>query len=171
MTDTRLQHRRLAPLQTPNGLSEAARRDIPPALTAMLADVLALYLKTRNFHWHVAGHGFRDHHRLFDEQAAQLLAMTDPLAERARKLGGATLRSLGQASRLQRIADNDADHVGTDDMLAELRQDNGQLVAELRALHALCDEHGDVATASLLEAWIDEGEGRVWFLYEAGRGH
>ena len=169
MTDMALKHRRLAPLETPNGLSEAAQRDIPAALNAMLADVMALYLKTRNFHWHVSGPHFRDYHRMFDEQAAELLAMTDPLAERARKLGGAALRSIGHIGHLQRISDNDADYVTPGDMLAELREDNGDIVARLRALHVLCDEHADVATAGLLENWIDEGEGRVWFLYEAGR--
>jgi len=169
MTDNALKHRRLAPLQTPSGLSEQAQRDIPAALNAMLADVLALYLKTRNFHWHVSGPHFRDYHRMFDEQAAELLAMTDPLAERARKLGGVALHSIGQISRLQRIRDNDADYVTPGDMLAELREDNAAIIGQLRALHGLCDEHADVATASLLETWIDEGEGRVWFLYEAGR--
>lgn len=169
MTETSLQSRRLAALETPSGLAAEARRDIPAGLTTLLADVLALYVKTKNFHWHVSGPHFRDYHRLFDEQSEQVLAMVDPVAERARKLGGATLRSLGQAARLQRSLDNEADYVAPQDMLAELREDNAALVGRMRALHALCDEQRDVATASLLENWIDEGEGRVWFLFEAGR--
>ncbi|SDE35446.1 starvation-inducible DNA-binding protein [Belnapia rosea] len=169
MTETKLQTRRLAALRTPNGLSEEALREVPAGLTAVLADVMALFVKTKNFHWHVSGPHFRDYHRMFDEQSAELMAMVDPLAERARKLGGATLRSIGQVGRLQSLLDNDADYVSPQDMLAELREDNGSLVSRMRALHGVCDEHGDVATASLLENWIDEGEGRVWFLFEAGR--
>lgn len=158
-----------APLRTPNALGENAARDIPAALTTLLADVLALYVKTKNFHWHMSGPRFRDLHLLCDEQAAQIFAMTDPIAERARKLGGTTLRSVGHASRLQRIADNDADFVTPNDMLAELREDNQQLTGAMREVHDLCDGLGDVATASLLENWIDEAERRVWFLFEAGR--
>ena len=169
MTDAQLKKRRAAPLSAPTGLGENATRDIAAALTTLLADIFTLYLKTKNFHWHMSGPHFRDYHLLLDEQAAQLYAMTDPVAERARKLGGATLRSIGQIAKLQRIADNDADYVTPLDMLAELRDDNLQLAASLRETHGVCDEHGDVASASLLEAWIDEAEGRVWFLYEASR--
>src|SRR5262249_6967278 len=129
----------------------------------------ALYMKTKNFHWHLSGPHFRDYHLLLDEQAEQLFATTDPIAERVRKLGGATLRSIGQISRLQRVKDNDADFVTPDDMLAELGEDNQALAARMRKAHVVCDEHGDVATASLIEVWIDEAERRVWFLYEAGR--
>ena len=161
--------RRLAPLRTPTSLSEEATRDISTALTGLLADVFALYLKTKNFHWHVSGPHFRDFHLLLDEQAAELFAMTDPIAERARKIGGVTLRSIGQIAGEQRILDNDADYVDPFDMLAELRDDNNELVGWMREVHDLCDEHNDVATASLLENWIDESEKRVWFLFEAGR--
>jgi len=161
--------RRKAPLKTPTGLSEAATHEISGSLAALLADVFALYLKTKNFHWHVSGPHFRDYHLLLDDQATQIFAMTDPIAERARKLGGMTLRSIGQIARLQRILDNDADYVDPQDMLAELRDDNGALAARMRETHGLCDEHGDVATASLLETWIDETERRVWFLFETGR--
>jgi starvation-inducible DNA-binding protein len=128
-----------------------------------------LYLKTKNFHWHMSGPHFRDHHLLLDEQGEQIFAATDAMAERARKIGGTTLRSLGHASRLQRLLDNDADYVTPLDMLAELRDDNKQLIASMRVTHALCDEHGDVASASLLENWIDEAERRTWFLFEASR--
>ena len=161
--------KRLAPLRTPSSLSEEATRDISAALSGLLADVFALYLKTKNFHWHVSGPHFRDFHLLLDEQAAELFAMTDPMAERARKIGGTTLRSIGQVAGLQRIADNDADYVDPFDMLAELRDDNNDLVGWMREVHDLCDEHNDVATASLLENWIDESEKRVWFLFETGR--
>lgn len=153
-------------LREPAGLSPAATAAIANALTTMLADVFALYLKTKNFHWHMSGPHFRDYHLLLDEQAEQLFGMTDTLAERARKIGGATLRSIGQVGRLQRLADNDAEHVPARDMLCELRDDNARLIAFLRQLHALCDEHDDVATASLAENWIDEAEQRVWFLRE-----
>ncbi|WP_374387783.1 Dps family protein [Brevundimonas sp.] len=167
MSDAR--EKRLAPLKTPTSLPEEATRDIAAALTGLLADVFALYLKTKNFHWHVSGPHFRDFHLLLDEQAAELFAMTDPIAERARKIGGVTLRSIGQIVGQQRIADNDADYVDPFDMLAELRDDNNDLVGWMREVHDLCDEHNDVATASLLENWIDEGEKRVWFLFETGR--
>lgn len=169
MTKTDPRTRRLAPLQTPTGLGSQATKDVSAALNLLLADVFALYLKTKNFHWHVSGPHFRDYHLLLDEQADQLYATTDPIAERVRKLGGATVRSIGQISRWQRVKDNDADYVTPSDMLAELREDNLALAARMRETHVVCDEHGDVATASLLEAWIDEGERRVWFLYEAGR--
>ena len=138
-------------------------------LNALLADGFALYMKTKNFHWHLSGPHFRDYHLLFDDQASQIFAMTDVIAERARKLGGQTLKSIGQIARLQRILDNEATSVTARDMLAELQRDNESLAAEMKALHALCDEAGDVATASLLENWIDETEGRVWFLLEAGQ--
>ncbi len=161
--------RRMAPLQTPTDLGAQATKDVSAALNLLLADVFALYLKTKNFHWHVSGPHFRDYHLLLDEQADQLYATTDPIAERVRKLGGTTLRSIGQISRLQRVADNDADYVTPVDMLAELREDNQELASRMRAAHVVCEEHGDVATASLIEVWIDEAERRVWFLYEAGR--
>ena len=135
----------------------------------MLADMFGLYLKTKNFHWHVSGPHFRDFHLLLDEQAQQIFATTDDMAERVRKIGGTTLRSIGHVSRLQRIKDNNADFVTPMDMLAELRDDNKELVARMRETHGLCDEHGDVATASLLETWIDEAERRSWFLFEATR--
>ena len=135
----------------------------------MLADTFALYLKTKNFHWHVSGPHFRDYHLMLDDQGDQLFGMTDNIAERVRKIGGTTLRSIGEIGRLQRILDNDAGYVTSDDMLAELRDDNKQLAASMREVHGLCDDHGDVATASLIENWIDEAEQRVWFLFEAGR--
>ena len=160
-----------ATLGTPTDLGADAARDIPAGLRALLADAFALYLKTKNFHWHMSGPHFRDYHLMLDEQADQIFAMTDPIAERGRKLGGMALRSIGQIAREQRIADNDADFVSPEGMLAELRQDNQQLVAAMRALHTTCDEYGDVATASLLEVWIDEAERRAWFLYETARGH
>lgn len=161
--------KRLAPLRTPTSLSEDATRDISAALTGLLADVFAIYLKTKNFHWHVSGPHFRDYHLLLDEQAAELFAMTDPIAERARKIGGTTLRSIGQIAKESRVLDNDADYVDPLDMLAELRDDNNDLVGRMREVHDLCDEHGDIATASLLENWVDETERRVWFLFETGR--
>jgi starvation-inducible DNA-binding protein len=158
--------RRSAPLKTPTGLGGEAVKDISAGATALLADVFALYLKTKNFHWHMSGANFRDYHLLLDDHGDELFAITDPLAERVRKIGGNTLRSIGDISRKQRIEDNDADFVHPHEMLAELREDNGRLVASMRSLHDVCDEHGDVATASLLENWIDEGEKRVWFLFE-----
>jgi starvation-inducible DNA-binding protein len=161
--------RRKAPLATPNDLKSEAVRDISGALNIVLADMFALYLKTKNFHWHVSGSHFRDYHLLLDEQAAQIFATTDDIAERVRKIGGTTLRSIGQIGRLQRVLDNDADFVTPLDMLAELRDDNKQLAASLRETHGLCDENGDVASASLLEVWIDEAERRTWFLFEASR--
>jgi len=161
--------RQRAPLLTPSDLGENAVRDIAGAMNAVLADVFALYLKTKNFHWHMSGPHFRDYHLLLDEQGDALFAMTDPIAERVRKLGGVTLRSIGHIARLQRVADNDADYVTPQDMLAELREDNKALAAALREAHGLCDEHDDVGTASLIENWIDETERRVWFLFEAGR--
>ena len=169
MTKPDAKTRRMAPIETPTDLGSQATKDISAALNLLLADFFALYLKTKNFHWHVSGPHFRDYHLLLDEQADQLYATTDPIAERVRKLGGTTLRSIGQIIRLQRVADNDADYVTASDMLAELREDNQQLAVRMREAHRICDEHGDVATASLIEVWIDEAERRVWFLYEAGR--
>jgi starvation-inducible DNA-binding protein len=160
---------RTATLGTPTDLSVDAVRDLSAALNALLADTFALYLKTKNFHWHISGPHFRDYHLLLDEQAAEIFATTDPIAERVRKIGGRTVHSIGEVSRLQRLLDNDADYVTPLDMLAELREDNKQLTNEMRRAHALCDEHGDVATASLLENWIDEAERRTWFLFEATR--
>jgi starvation-inducible DNA-binding protein len=156
-------------LQTPTDLGANATKDIAGALNALLADVFALYMKTKNFHWHMSGPHFRDYHLLLDEHADQIFAATDVIAERARKIGGTTLRSIGDISRKQRLADNDAPYVDPQDMLAELREDNQRLVASMRETHDLCDEHRDVATTSLIENFIDEAERRVWFLYEASR--
>jgi starvation-inducible DNA-binding protein len=160
---------RAAPLHTPTDLKANAVRDVSGAMNLLLADMFALYMKTKNFHWHISGPHFRDYHLLLDEQADQIFAATDAIAERVRKIGGTTLRSIGNISRQQRILDNDADFVAPDDMLAELRDDNKQLTASLRETHDLCDEHGDVASASLIENWIDEAERRTWFLFEASR--
>ncbi|MET0440133.1 MAG: DNA starvation/stationary phase protection protein [Devosia sp.] len=156
-------------LRTPSDLGENATRDVAAALTTLLADTFALYLKTKNFHWHMSGPHFRDYHLMLDEQSDQILAMTDEIAERARKVGGTTLRSIGHISRLQRIPDNDAPYVTPEDMIAELASDNRQFAAYLRATHAAADEHNDVATASLIENWIDETERRAWFLFETTR--
>src|SRR5258707_8537461 len=156
-------------LKTPSGLHPDATRDLTGALNLLLADLFALYFKTKNFHWHLSGPHFRDYHLLLDEQAGQIFAITDTVAERVRKIGGGTLRSIGHVARLQRVSDNDADYVTPLDMLAELREDNSQLAARMRETHGVCDEHGDVATASFLEIWIDEAERRTWFLFEASR--
>lgn len=161
--------RRSAPLATPTDLGAQATQDIAAALNGVLADVFALYLKTKNFHWHVSGPHFRDYHLLLDEQATQIFAMTDPIAERIRKVGGQTIKSVGHIARTQRILDNDADYVEPTSMLAELREDNKVLAAGLREAHEVCDEHRDIASASLIENWIDETEQRTWFLFEAGR--
>jgi starvation-inducible DNA-binding protein len=158
-----------APLETPSDLSDSATRDIAAALNGILADVFALHLKTKSFHWHMSGPHFRDYHLLLDEQADQIFAMTDPLAERVRKLGEITLRSIGEIARNQRVRDNNAGYVEPSDMLAELRDDNKALVASLREAHGVCDDHHDVASASLIEVWIDETERRTWFLFESGR--
>ncbi len=158
-----------SPLVTPTDLSSTATKDIAAAMNGLLADVFALYVKTKNFHWHLSGPHFRDYHLLFDEQADQIFAMTDPIAERVRKVGGSTLRSIGHIARMQRVMDNDAEYVEPSDMLAELRDDNKALAARLREAHNVCEEHRDIATASLIEVWIDETERRTWFLYEAGR--
>ena len=164
-----LAQRRDAPLATRTDLSHTATKDITATMNAILADVFALYLKTKNFHWHMSGPHFRDYHLLLDEHAEQLFAMTDPIAERVRKIGGLTLHSIGQISRTQRVLDNDADYVEPLDMLAELADDNKTLAARMREAHNVCDEHRDVATASLIEVWIDETERRSWFLFEATR--
>ena len=162
---------RRAPLRTPTDLGSNAVKDISGALNIALSDMFALYMKTKNFHWHMSGPHFRDYHLLLDEQADQIFATTDAMAERVRKIGGLTLRSIGQIGRLQRILDNDAEFVTPGGMLAELRDDNKTLTADLREAHGLCDEHKDVATASLLEVWIDEAEQRSWFLFETSRAH
>src|SRR3954451_1505825 len=169
MSIAEVKSRRSAALQTPSGLGASARTDIAAALTTLLADLFALYLKTKNFHWHVSGSHFRDYHLLLDEQAEQIFATTDDIAERVRKIGGPTLRSIGHIPPLQHIKDNDADFVTAADMLAELREDNKDLAARLLEVHDLCDEHDDVPTASLIETWIDEAERRPWSLFEASR--
>jgi len=169
MADDKALRRREAPLITPTDLAAEASRDIGGAMNAILADVFALYLKTKNFHWHVSGPHFHDYHLMMDDQAAQLFAMTDPIAERIRKVGALTLRSIGHIARTQRVLDNDADYVAPLDMLAELREDNKMLAARLREAHGVCDEHRDIATASLIETWIDETERRTWFLFETSR--
>ena len=169
MDTTAVRARRAASLRTPTDLTPDATKVISAALTILLADMFALYLKTKNFHWHMSGRHFRDYHLLLDEQAEQIFATTDAIAERVRKIGGTTLRSIGQISRLQRLLDNEVEYVTPNDMLAELRDDNKQLTAAMRETHTLCDEHEDVASASLLENWIDEAERRTWFLFEATR--
>jgi starvation-inducible DNA-binding protein len=156
-------------LTTPTTLSTEAVHDISEALKLLLSDAFALYLKTKNFHWHMSGPHFRDYHLMLDEQSDQIFSMTDAIAERARKIGGTTVRSIGQISRLQRVVDNDAEHVKPFDMITELRDDNAVLTQNMREVHSLCDKAGDVATASLLENWIDESEKRTWFLFECGR--
>ena len=158
-----------APLDAGTDLKPEAVQDISGAMNILLADMFALYVKTKNFHWHVSGAHFRDYHLLLDEQGDQIFATTDAIAERVRKIGGITLHSIGHIGRLQRVLDNDADYVTPMDMLAELRDDNKQLVANMRETHDLCDEHGDVASTSLLQNWIDEAERRAWFLFEATR--
>jgi starvation-inducible DNA-binding protein len=169
MSKTEVKGRRAAPLHTPTDLTTNAVRDVAAALNLLLADAFALYVKTKNFHWHMSGPHFRDYHLLLDEQADQIFATTDDLAERVRKIGGTTLRSIGHISRLQRVLDNDAEYVTPLDMLAELRDDNKEMAARMREAHNVCDEAGDVASASLLENWIDETERRTWFLFEACR--
>jgi len=158
-----------ASLTTPTTLSDDAVHDISEALKLLLADAFALYLKTKNFHWHISGPHFRDYHLMLDDQSDQIFSMTDEIAERARKIGGTTIRSIGQISRLKRIVDNDAEYIRPIDMITELRNDNAMLTQAMREVHSLCDKAGDVATASLLENWIDESEKRTWFLFECGR--
>jgi starvation-inducible DNA-binding protein len=164
-----LEQERDAPLATRTDLARAAVKDISGTMNAILADVFALYVKTKNFHWHMSGPHFRDYHLLLDEQADQLFAMTDPIAERVRKLGGLTLRSIGHIGRTQRVLDNDAEYVEPLDMIADLAEDNKQLATRLREAHNVCEEHRDVATTSLIEVWIDETERRAWFLFETTR--
>ncbi len=164
-----LVRRREGPLATPTDLKAAATRDVAAAMNGILADTFALYVKTKNFHWHMSGPHFRDYHLLLDDQADQLFAMTDPIAERVRKLGGITLHSIGEIARTQRVLDNDAEYVEPLDMLAELAEDNKTMAARLREAHNVCEEHRDVATTSLIEVWIDETERRTWFLFEATR--
>jgi starvation-inducible DNA-binding protein len=160
---------RKAPLATRSNLTDAATRDVSGALTALLADLFALYFKTKNFHWHMSGPRFHDYHLMLDEHANQILAAADPIAERVRKIGGTTLRSAGHVGRLQRLFDNDADFVSPRDMLAELREDNLQLTAILHEIHHICEEYHDFASTSLIETYIDEAEFRVWFLFETTR--
>src|ERR1700739_3650314 len=166
---TELVERQKAPLATPSYLDLKAVEDITGALNALLADVFSLYLKTKNFHWHMSGPHFRDYHLLLDDHGDQIFAMTDEIAERARKIGGTTNRSIGHIARLKRIPDNDADYVTPEDMLSELHEDDKALTLSMRAVHALCDDAGDVATASLLENWIDQSQRRSWFLFETTR--
>lgn len=149
--------------------SQVGAADLTAALNSLLADAFALYLKTKNFHWHVSGPHFRDHHLLLDEQGEQVLGITDSLAERVRKIGGTTLRSIGHVARLQRVLDNDSDGVAAAEMLKELRADNVEFASRLRAAHGLCGEYGDVASAALIEVWVDEAEQRAWFLFEASQ--
>ena len=165
-----LRQKRDIPLTVPTDLTRSAVKDIAGAMNAILADVFALYLKTKNFHWHMSGPHFRDYHLLLDEHGDQLYAMTDPIAERIRKLGQLTIKSIGHIARIQRVLDNDADYVDPEDMIAELAEDNQTLAARLREAHNVCDEDRDVATASLIEVWIDETERRTWFLTEIKRG-
>ena len=164
-----LEERRKSPLVTPSDLEPAATKDISGAMNAILADVFALYFKTKNFHWRMSGPHFRDYHLMLDDQGDELYSMTDPIAERIRKVGGTTLRSIGHIARTQRVLDNDADYVEPLDMLAELRDDNKALAGRLREAHNICEDHRDIATASLIEVWIDEAERRTWFLFEASR--
>ncbi len=170
MQDRSSEATRLTPLGTPSDLGDNATTDISAALTGLLADMFALYLKTKNFHWHMSGPHFRDYHLLLDEQGDQIFATTDVIAERVRKLGGSTIRSIGHINRIQRLLDNDAPYVTPEDMLAELLDDNERMTTLLREAHAVCEEHNDVASTSLIENWIDETERRTWFLYECTRG-
>jgi starvation-inducible DNA-binding protein len=163
----KLRERRSTPLTTPSDLDARTAKEVGGAMNRILADVFALYVKTKNFHWHMSGPHFRDYHLLLDEQADQIFAMTDPIAERVRKIGGPTIKSIGQIAKSQRVLDNDADYVEPSDMLSELREDNATLTANMREAHELCDKHRDIATASLLEVWIDETERRAWFLFES----
>jgi starvation-inducible DNA-binding protein len=169
-TKSELNLRQKAPLATPSDIDPKSVQEITGALNALLADTFALYLKTKNFHWHMSGPHFRDYHLLLDDHGDQIFAMTDDIAERVRKIGGTTIRSIGHIARLQRIADNDAEYVTAADMLSELHEDEKALTLSMRAVHALCDDAGDVATASLLENWIDQSQRRSWFLFEATRG-
>jgi starvation-inducible DNA-binding protein len=156
-------------LDTPTDLAPQAVNKVSEALNVLLADAFALYLKTKNFHWHISGRHFRDYHLLLDEQSDQIFATTDQLAERVRKIGGVTLKSIGQVAKLQTIKDNNEDYVPPREMLRELMQDNKHVTAAMRKAHEVCDEAGDVASASFLENFIDETERRTWFLFEATR--
>jgi starvation-inducible DNA-binding protein len=164
-----VESRQKAKLNNRSDIDPASVKDITGALNSLLADVFALYLKTKNFHWHMSGPHFRDYHLLLDEHGDQLYAMTDDIAERVRKVGGTTIHSIGQIARLQRVKDNDAEYVDPEDMLSELREDEKALVLSMRAAHTLCDDAGDIATASLIENWVDQGQRRIWFLFEATR--
>jgi starvation-inducible DNA-binding protein len=161
--------RQKAPMATPSDIDPEAVQDITGALNALLADVFALYVKTKNFHWHMSGPHFRDFHLLLDDHGDQIFTMTDDIAERVRKIGGTTIRSIGHIARLQRVLDNDAEYATPSDMLNELHEDNKALVLSMRAIHSLCDDAGDVATASVLENWIDQSQRRSWFLFESTR--
>ena len=163
------QESKAAKASNPDGFAPDQVKDLSSVLNALLADVFALYLKTKNFHWHMSGPHFRDYHLLLDDHGDQIFAMTDDIAERVRKIGGTTVRSIGHIARLQRIPDNDADYVTPKDMLSELHEDERAFTLSMRAVHALCDDAGDVATASLLENWIDQSQRRSWFLFEATR--
>jgi starvation-inducible DNA-binding protein len=169
-TTSELIERQKSPLANRSDIEAESVKEITGALNALLADVFSLYLKTKNFHWHMSGPHFRDYHLLLDDHGDQIFAMTDDIAERVRKIGGTTIRSIGQIARLQRIPDNDADFVTPKDMLSELHEDEKALVLSMRSAHALCDDAGDVATASLLENWIDQTQRRAWFLFETTRG-
>jgi starvation-inducible DNA-binding protein len=164
-----LKERRLAAHSQHTDIAPESVKEISAALTVLLADVFALYVKTKNFHWHMSGPHFRDYHLLLDDQGDQLFAMTDDIAERVRKIGGTTLRSIGHIARIKRVSDNDADYVTPEDMLSELWEDNKSLVLSMKSLHILCDDAGDVATTSVLENWTDEAQRRSWFLYEMSR--
>jgi starvation-inducible DNA-binding protein len=168
-SSTQLADNVVAALRTPTDLNRDGVNEISSSLRHLLADVFALYVKTKNFHWHMSGPHFRDYHLLLDGQGEQIFAMTDDIAERARKIGGTTLRSITDISEHQRLQDNNADFVDPKEMLAELAEDNQQLVKFLRSTHEICDQHNDVATASLIENWIDETERRTWFLFEAAQ--
>jgi starvation-inducible DNA-binding protein len=168
-TKSEIVERQKSPLHTPSDIDLQAVKEITGELNALLADVFSLYLKTKNFHWHMSGPHFRDYHLLLDEHADQIFAMTDDIAERVRKIGGTTIRSIGHISRLQRIPDNDAELVDPGDMLGELREDEKGLVVKMLQVHGLCDDSRDVATASLLENWIDQAQRRIWFLFETSR--
>jgi starvation-inducible DNA-binding protein len=168
-TDHAIKPRQEAPLLAHTDIDQESVQNISGALNALLADVFALYIKVKNFHWHMSGPHFRDFHLMLDDHADQLYGMTDEIAERVRKVGGTTLRSIGHIARLQRILDNDADYVTPKDMLSELHEDEKAIVLSMRAVHTLCDDAGDVATASLLENWIDQSQRRSWFLFESTR--
>lgn len=156
-------------LETPSDLEEKGRTKVADALNALVADAFALYIKTKNYHWHVSGRHFRDYHLLLDEQAVQIFATIDPMAERVRKIGANTIRSVAHIAQLQRVKDNDEDFVAPKDMLLDLIAENKKMAKNMRDAHALADAAGDVATASVLEVYIDETEQRTWFLFETTR--